>query len=86
MSLLHNAAQSIRLGLEDFGSVGDEDRLLSAARNLHAGVPLLYKEKLRRLSPPDSDEVLLKQVIEPRIYSSGTLNSKGQAICRPRSQ
>jgi len=72
MSLLDNAAQSIRLGLEDFSSE-DSSRLLSAARNLHAGVLLLYKEKLRRLSPPDSEEVLLKQNIEPRIANNGKL-------------
>jgi len=57
--LLENAVVSIQLGLEDFASV-DERRVLSAARNLCAGVLLLCKEVLRRLSPPDSDDVLIR--------------------------
>lgn len=72
MSLLQNAADSIRLGLEDFDSE-DDVRLLSAARNLHAGVLLLYKEKLRRLSPAGSNEVLLKKDIRPALDDRGTV-------------
>lgn len=34
--------------------------MLSAVRNLNAGILLLYKEKLRRLSPSGTNEVLLK--------------------------
>lgn len=77
MSLLKNASQSIRLGFEDFESEDDE-RLLSAARNLHAGLLLLYKEKLRRLSPNGSDEILLKQQIEPALDSAGVLTFVGK--------
>jgi DNA-directed RNA polymerase subunit M/transcription elongation factor TFIIS len=77
MSLLNNAAQSIRLGIEDFESA-DDDRLISATRNLYAGVLLLYKEKLRRLSPEGSDEVLLKQFIEPTLDEYGNLEFKGK--------
>ena len=40
-------------------------RILSAVRNLSSGALLLFKEKLRKLSPSDSDEVLLKQKIKP---------------------
>ncbi|MDF1659628.1 MAG: hypothetical protein P1U58_18565 [Verrucomicrobiales bacterium] len=75
--LLENAANSIRLGLEDFDT-DEDDRLLSAARNLHAGLLLLYKEKLRRLSPTGSDEVLLKQNIEPIFDSAGNLTFVGK--------
>lgn len=75
--LLENAADSIRLGLEDFDTTED-DRLLSAARNLHAGLLLLYKEKLRRLSPQNSEEVLLKQIIEPQIDTEGNLSFVGK--------
>lgn len=75
--LLENAANSIRLGLEDFDT-GKDDRLLSAARNLHAGLLLLYKEKLRRLSPQGSEEVLLKQSIEPTIDDAGNLRFVGR--------
>ncbi len=72
MSLLANAANSIRLGWEDYDST-DDDRLLSSARNLHAGVLLLYKEKLRRLSPDGSNEVLLKKEIRPSFDADGNL-------------
>jgi hypothetical protein len=75
-SLLQNAADSIRLGVEDFES-GEAARLISAARNLHAGVLLVYKEKLRRLSPADSDEVLLRQRIIPSLDPEGNLTFKG---------
>lgn len=56
--LLENALSSIRMGVEDFSSDQDQ-RGISAARNIHAGLLLLYKEKLRRLSPADSRESLL---------------------------
>jgi hypothetical protein len=59
MSLLDNAITSLLLALEDYSS-GKDARLLSAVRNLHAGILLLYKEKLRLLSPPGTDEVLVK--------------------------
>jgi len=71
MTLLDNAANSVRLGLED------DDRLLSAARNLHAGVLLLYKEKLRRLSPAGSNEVLLKKDIRPMLDDGGSITFVG---------
>lgn len=77
MSLLENAANSIRLGFEDFDSE-DDDRLLSAARNLHAGVLLLYKEKLRRLSPEESEEVLLKKEIRPILDDKGSIKFVGK--------
>lgn len=66
MSLLANAKTSIRLGLEDYKSK-DNRRIISSVRNFHAGVLLLLKEKLRRLSPPNSDEVLIKDKIQPRL-------------------
>ena len=58
-SLLENAVVSIQLGLEDFASE-DERRVVSAARNLYAGVLLLCKEVLRQLSPPDSNDLLIR--------------------------
>lgn len=72
MSLLKNASQSIRPGFEDFESEDDE-RLLSAARNSRTGLLLLYREKLRRLSPDGSDEILFKQQIEPALDDAGAL-------------
>ena len=58
--LLENAIISIQLGLEDYESE-DKRRVLSATRNLYSGVLLLCKEVLRRHSPPDSNDVLLKK-------------------------
>lgn len=58
-SLLDNAIVSIQLGLEDHDS-DDERRVISAARNLYAGVLLLCKEVLRRLSPAGSNDVLIR--------------------------
>jgi len=46
---------------------------LSALRNISAGVLLLFKEKLRQLSPEDSDEVLIKQRISPKIEVDGVV-------------
>ena len=66
MSLLANAKISIRLGLEDYKSK-DKRRVISSVRNFHAGVLLLLKEKLNRLSPPDSNEVLIKEKILPKL-------------------
>lgn len=57
-SLLDNAVTSLHLALEDYSS-GQDARLLSAVRNLHAGILLLYKEKLRQLSPAGTDDVLV---------------------------
>lgn len=57
--LLENAVVSIQLGLEDFASE-DERRTISAVRNLYAGVLLLCKEVLRQLSPPDSNDLLIR--------------------------
>ena len=64
-TILNNAVQSIQIGIEDYQS-SDPRRALSAVRNISAGVLLLFKEKLRELSPADSDEVLIKQRISPR--------------------
>lgn len=61
-----NAVLSIRLAVEDYRT-GDPGRTISALRNITAGILLLYKEKLRRLSPPDSNEVLIKKDMLPSI-------------------
>ena len=77
MSLLNNSANSIRLGLGDYAQ-DEDDRLVSAVRNIHAGILLMYKEKLRRLSPAESNEVLIKQKILPEIDNEGQLVFVGQ--------
>lgn len=50
--------------MEDFKS-NDSRRVLSAIRNIYAGILLLFKHKLQELSPADSDEVLLKTKVVP---------------------
>jgi len=70
MDLLTNAVESIQIGVEDYDD-GSRPRLLSAVRNIHAGILLLYKEALLRRSPPDSNEALIKAKIEPWPDGSG---------------
>lgn len=76
MSLLGNAVGAIQIAIEDFHS-NDERRVLAAIRNLHAGILLLCKVKLQRLSPTDSDEVLLKQSIRPQLVADGSIKWVG---------
>ncbi|WP_321903936.1 hypothetical protein [Paraburkholderia tropica] len=76
-TILKNAIVSIQIGVEDYLS-GDERRGLSAVRNLVAGILLLFKEKLRRLSPADSGEVLVKKTLRPVRNPSGSLRFRGQ--------
>lgn len=75
-SLLDNAAISIQLGVEDFES-DDERRVLSAIRNVYAGVLLLCKEVLRGLSPPDSNDVLIKKRKVAQKAADGTVRFVG---------
>lgn len=75
-TILKNAVISIQLGVEDFQSE-DERRCLSAVRNLTAGILLLFKEKLRLLSPPGSEDVLIKQSIQPVHLSDGQVVFRG---------
>lgn len=77
-TILQNAVQSIQIGIEDYLALtNDPRRTLSAVRNLSAGVLLLLKERLRELSPADSDEVLIKQRIVPTLMPDGTVRFKG---------
>jgi hypothetical protein len=76
MSIVENAMSSVRLGLADFAS-GEDERLLSAVRNLHAGILLLYKAKLSSLSPAGSDDVLIKKKLLPTWTPDGTISFVG---------
>jgi hypothetical protein len=61
-NMLGNAVGAIEVGVLDMQQgAADPRRLASAVRNLTAGVLLLAKEKLRQMSPADSDEVLLRE-------------------------
>ncbi|MCS6329206.1 MAG: hypothetical protein H8K06_19275 [Nitrospira sp.] len=74
--ILKNAIDSIALGIEDYES-DDQRRLISCARNIFAGILLLFKHKLVELSPPQSDEVLIKQKVLPVPDPSGALKWQG---------
>ncbi|WP_440088883.1 hypothetical protein [Pseudomonas fragariae (ex Marin et al. 2024)] len=72
MTMLDNAVSSIRLGVEDFKVIpADEARALSAIRNLCAGLLLMFKVKLQKLSPADSKEALLKQHVTAGLDADG---------------
>lgn len=77
MSILTNAVDSIALGIEDY-SYSDSRRLISCTRNLFAGILLLFKHKLVELSPPGSDEVLIKQRVLPVLDPSNGLKWIGK--------
>lgn len=76
MDLLTNAVESIRVGIEDY-KAASRGRLLSAVRNIHAGVLLLFKEALRRKSPADSEDILVKAKNMPRLNEDGTVSFVG---------
>ncbi|HSF11268.1 MAG TPA: hypothetical protein VLA60_17795 [Nitrospirales bacterium] len=74
-TILKNAVQSIQIGIEDYQSSSDDHRrVLSAVRNITAGILLLFKEKLRQLSPEKSHEVLLYQDIRPKLDQEGNIS------------
>lgn len=75
--MLKNAIEAIQIGLEDFTSK-DPRRAQSALRNIFAGTLLLFKEKLRRLSPPDNDLILIQQIIIPSLDNKGILSFQGK--------
>jgi hypothetical protein len=77
MDLLTNAVESIQVGVEDYQS-GTRPRLLSAGRNIHAGILLLYKEALRRESPKDSNDALLMSKIVPSRDANGNVVFVGE--------
>ncbi len=80
MRLLDNAIKSIQLGIEDFDHP-DEKRMISSVRNLYAGILLLFKEKLARLSPKNTNEVLIKSKIVPQKQADGTVIFVGEGKC-----
>ena len=64
--LFSNGIAAVKLALEDYGS----NRYLSSMRNLYAGILLLLREELRRLSPEGINDVLLKKDISLSYDSS----------------
>lgn len=76
-TIFNNAITSISVGVEDY-QCNSNARNLSAIRNIYSGILLLYKEKLRRMSPVDSDEVLIKSKIAVKLDSNGKLTYIGE--------
>lgn len=77
MNLLTNAIDAIKVGVEDFRD-GSQRRLKAAIRNIYAGLLLVYKDALRRNSPPRSNEVLIKARVDYRKVSSGYVIAIGK--------
>jgi len=77
MNLIDNAIESVQVGVEDYQSA-TRPRLLSAVRNIHAGILLLYKEALRRKSPAGSNDALMMARIIPARDSSGNVVFVGE--------
>lgn len=74
--ILRNAVAAIQVGVEDYQSQ-DERRLLSAIRNIYAGILLLAKAHLARLSPPGTNEALIKSKIRLAKQADGSLKVVG---------
>jgi hypothetical protein len=70
--LLENAVLSIELGVEDY-QTGEERRVLSAIRNLYAGVLLLCKQVLWNESPQGTDGSLIYKDLVPRKIDGSIL-------------
>lgn len=77
MSIYKNAVDSIALGIEDYNSA-DSRRLVSATRNLVAGILLLIKHRLAQLSPAGTDDALIKQQVLPIPDGAGGVTWKGK--------
>ncbi len=75
MSILANAVDSLELGIEDFRT-NEPKRLISAVRNIFAGVLLVFKHKLAEISK-GSDEALLKEKVLPELVK-GKIKWRGK--------
>lgn len=80
-SLFENAVASIRMGVEDYQQQ-DDDRDISAVRNLYAGVLLLAKEALIRKAPKADPRAVIAQTFKPVPDGKGgmTFNASDKTI------
>lgn len=82
--VLENAVTSIQLGIEDYqltqGEGGNQLRAVSAARNLFAGVLLLFKYKISTLA--DSPEHAASLIYKARRFKP-CRNDDGKIEWRP---
>ena len=67
---MENAIASIRLGVADY-STGEVDRGLSAVRNLHAGLLLLFKAVLVQAAPRAAEDEVLGSAYVPQPDGQG---------------
>ncbi|WP_134677019.1 hypothetical protein [Ectopseudomonas khazarica] len=78
--LLRNAVTSIQLGVEDYITSRDKkrpERCISAARNIYAGILLLFKYKIASLAKtPESAKSLIfvHTHVLPRVAEDGNVN------------
>lgn len=72
-TLFKNAIASIQIGMEDYNSP-DERRIISAVRNLYAGVLLLAKEVLVQMSPDDDPDLLISKKIKAVKADDGAIS------------
>jgi len=72
IQIFENAVSSIQMALGDFASP-EKERAISAVRNMHAGILLLFKAKLSAFSPADSNDVLIKKNIRPQKTPEGKI-------------
>ena len=79
--LFENAILSIELGVEDF-ETGADRRLLSAIRNVYAGVLLLSKQVLWNASPPGSDGSLIYRNLVPVKLPDGSVVMRPKKVGR----
>jgi hypothetical protein len=77
-TILTNAVHSIQIGVDDYEAEHDARRILSAVRNIQAGILLLCKEHLRALSPPGSNEAYIYPKIVPVIGPNGIARFEGR--------
>lgn len=65
-NLIENAIDSISLGVEDY-QASDSRRILSAVRNIHAGVLLLCKQVLLNASPDGTSGYLIYKKVKLKL-------------------
>lgn len=78
-TIKQNAIDSIQLGIEDFqlANKSHKRRIISAVRNIYAGILLLFKEKLILESPTYDPELLIREKINFKKDHSGNLLIQG---------
>jgi len=69
-ALFQNAVTSLRMGIEDF-QTGEDDRMISSARNYYAGLLLLAKECLVRAAPNADPMQVIGAKVKPISDGAG---------------